>query len=151
MSSRFCRRAEQSYTPIEGEAAAAAWAVYECKHLLLSLHKFTLAMDHKPLIGLLNNKSPEMVTSPRVMKQRDKLFPYPYEAVHTPGKANVIADMLLQQSDSPVSLATMTNPVSTTSTSQNVGPGYSATFGPPGRVYQNTGVLPGGLRKPPGP
>ena len=47
MGNRFCTRAEQKYDPVEGRAMAAAWAVNECRHFLLGLDKFTLAVDHK--------------------------------------------------------------------------------------------------------
>ena len=96
VGSRFCNQAEQNYAPIEGEAMAAAWAVNKCRYFLLGLHTFTLAVDHKPLVSLLGDKSLEMVTNPRIMRQRAKLLPYSYKAVHVPGKANVIADALSQ-------------------------------------------------------
>ena len=69
VSCRFCSRAEQNYAPIEGKAMAAAWAVNKCKYLLLGLRKFTLAVDHKPLVSLLGDESLEMVTNPRIKRQ----------------------------------------------------------------------------------
>ena len=92
VGSRFCNQAEQNYAPIEGKAMATAWAVNKCHYFLLGLHKFILAVDHKPLISLLGDKSLELVTNPRIMNQRVKLLSYSYEAVQVPGKANVTPD-----------------------------------------------------------
>ena len=42
---------------------AVAWAVNECRHFLLGLDKFTLAVDHKRIAPLLENK-PVRATQP---------------------------------------------------------------------------------------
>ena len=94
VGSRFCNQAEQRYAPKKGKVMAAAWAVNKCRYFLLGLLKFTLAVDHKPLVSLLGNKSLELVTNPRITRQQAKLLPYPYDATHAPQKVNVIADML---------------------------------------------------------
>ena len=48
---------------------AAAWTVNKFKYFLLGIQKFTLAVDHKPLIPLLGNKPLEIITNPRIMRQ----------------------------------------------------------------------------------
>ena len=62
--SRFCTQAEQSYTPIKGEALAASWAVNKCRYFLLGLPNFTLAIDHKPLIPIFSHKTLDLIVNP---------------------------------------------------------------------------------------
>ena len=90
---------------------ATAWAANKCRYFLLGLPMFTLAVDHKPLIPLLSDKSLDLITNPRIMNQRIKLLPYSYQVVHVPGKANVTPDAFSRRSDSPVPPSTMTDPV----------------------------------------
>ena len=57
VGSRFCLKAEQRYSAIEGELMGISWALEKTKMWTLgnpSLHIFT---DHKPIIDLLTNKN----------------------------------------------------------------------------------------------
>merc|ERR1712240_203857 len=82
MGSRFCNSTEARYAPIEGEALAAAWGVSKGRHYLLGMPKWTLAIDHKPLVPILSTKELDTIPNPRIMNQRVKLLPYTYTAVH---------------------------------------------------------------------
>ena len=149
VGSRFCNQAEQNYAPIEGEAMATAWAANKCRHFLLGLPKFILAVDHKPLIPLLSNKSLDLVTNPRIMNQRVKLLPYSYEVVHIPGKANVTPDAFSRRSDSPVPPAPITTPVDLTSAAQCVTEAYATTLSKPTWVSGSVAHLAISLLAPP--
>ena len=149
VGSRFCNQAEQNYAPIEGEAMATAWAANKCRYFLLGLPMFTLAVDHKPLIPLLSDKSLDLITNPRIMNQRIKLLPYSYQVVHVPGKANVTPDAFSRRSDSPVPPSTMTDPVDLTSASSNITQAYSTTLGPPSWVSGSIAHLAASIRAPP--
>ena len=44
--SRFCNDAESHYTPIEGEAAAIAWALMKCRMFITGCPNLIVVMDH---------------------------------------------------------------------------------------------------------
>ena len=95
VGSRFCTGAESRYSPICGEAAAAAWGAEKCKFFLLGHPGFTLALDHKPLLKIF---SPNMelgdISNPRLYNQKVKLLPFRFTPAHIPGKKHVIPDCL---------------------------------------------------------
>ena len=141
VGSRFCHQAEQLYAPIEGEAAAAAWAVEKCKFFLLGLPDFLLALDHKPLISIFGDKEIGYVTNPRLRNQKVKLLPYRFTPMHIAGKLNVVPDTLSRRSDSPIqSLPTTPDP--NLLDISNVGEGYSNSLAPPTWVSGPAVVAP---------
>ena len=128
---------------------ATAWAAHKCRYFLLGLPLFALAVDHKPLIPLLSNKSLDLVTNPRIMNQRIKLLPYSYRVVHVPGKANVTPDAFSRRSDSPVLPSPITAPIDLASASSNILPEYSTTLGPPSWVSGSVAHLVASILAPP--
>ena len=133
MGSRFCSTAEQAYAPIEGEALAAAWAARKCRHFLLGLPDFLLALDHKPLIPIFGSRALDLIVNPRIMNQRVKLLPFRYTPIHVAGKANVTPDTLSRRGDSPVMPLPPAPPVDMMDIS-TIQPGYSQHLGPPSWV-----------------
>lgn len=134
VGSRFCSGAEQRYSPICGEATAAAWGVEKCKFFLLGHPKFQLCLDHRPLLKIF---SPTMdlaaIPNPRLFNQKVKLLPYRFEPIFVPGKLHVTPDCYSRRGDSPV-VQPQTDPGINLLDIENVGPGYSTTFGPPSWV-----------------
>ena len=126
MGSRFCSSTEARYAPIEGEALAAAWGVSKCRHYLLGMPRWTLAIDYKPLVPILSTKELDTIPNPRIMNQRVKLLPYTYTPVHVPGKRNVTPDTL-----SCGHVPAPPLPKIPLQDVMNVDPKYSETFGPP--------------------
>ena len=100
--SRFTNQAEARYAPIEGECLGAAWAMKKCQYFLLGCEKFLLAVDHKPLLGVLNDKSLEEVENPRLQRLKEKTLRFNFSLVHVPGKLHKTADATSRQ---PVSEA----------------------------------------------
>ena len=47
---------EQRYVTIEGEALAVAWALEQTRYFTLGCEKLIVATDHKPLVGIFENK-----------------------------------------------------------------------------------------------
>ena len=92
VNSRFCTPAESHYAPIEGESLAASWGVEKCRHFLLGLPHFVLALDHNPLIAIMGGKDLGSITNHRIMAQKVKLLPYRFTPVFVPGKAHVVPD-----------------------------------------------------------
>ena len=98
--SRFTNQHEARYAAIEGEALAASWAMNKCKHFLMGCDSFILAVDHKPLLGILGNKSLEDIENPRLLRLKEKTLRYNFTVVHVPGSLHKTADAT---SRSPVS------------------------------------------------
>ena len=82
------------YAPVEGEALAAAWGTAKCKHYLLGMSHWTLAVDHKPLVPILSTKDLDAIPNPRILNQRVKLLPYNFTPRYVPGKENLTLDAL---------------------------------------------------------
>ncbi len=92
--SRFLSDTESRYAMIELELLAAVWAVtIKCKSHLQGL-KFTLVVDHKPLLPILNSFTLDMVDNPRLRRLKEKLAFYRFDTVWKRGKEHCIPDAL---------------------------------------------------------
>ena len=89
---RFLTSAEANYSPVEGEALACAWAMEKAKFFLLGCESFLLATDHKPLLGILSDRSIEDVSNPRLQRLKEKTLRFRFSICHVPGKLNKVAD-----------------------------------------------------------
>ena len=98
--SRFLNEAETRYAAVEGECLASSWAMNKCKHFLLGCENFILAVDHRPLLGVLNDKSLETIENPRLQRLKEKTLRFKFSVVHVPGIMHKTSDAT---SRSPVS------------------------------------------------
>ena len=97
---RFCKGAESCYSPICGEAAAAAWGVEKNKLFLLCLPNYTLCLDHNPLIKIFSpSRELGKITNPRLYKQKVKLLPFRFAPHYVPGEEHVTSDCFSRRSD----------------------------------------------------
>ena len=55
-NSRHTSPEERNYAPIEGESLAVVWAL-KARMFLLGNPKFTISVDHEPLLRILGDKS----------------------------------------------------------------------------------------------
>merc|ERR1712030_268011 len=53
----FCNKAEQNYSPVEGEATAVARGLEDTKFYTLGCKDLYVATDHSPLVKILGDKS----------------------------------------------------------------------------------------------
>ena len=51
---RFTKPAESRYSPVEGECLAVSETLLKGRHFVLGCPDLIIAVDHKPLLGLLN-------------------------------------------------------------------------------------------------
>ena len=130
ISSKFNSPAVSRYHPIEGEAFAATWALEKCKMFVLGHPDLTLVVDHKPLLAILGpDQDLSELANPRLMNLKLKTNAYKFTPRYLPGKLHVVPDTMSRRSDSPVGQYPQlpkAPPVA-----NNVGPGYSDSFGPP--------------------
>ena len=96
-NSRFTNAAEYNYAPIEGELLAAVWAMKKCQYFILGCENFILATDHKPLLGVLGNRSLEEIENPRLQKLKEKTFRFRFSTIHVPGRRHKTADATSRQ------------------------------------------------------
>ncbi|GFT43623.1 hypothetical protein TNCV_3362531 [Trichonephila clavipes] len=92
-ASRLMIPAERNYPPTEREALTVVWALEKFRGYVENQQIF-LASDHQPLKGLLSIKSP----SGRLARWTLKIQSFNLKIDYTPGKANVVADMLSRPS-----------------------------------------------------
>ena len=66
--SRFCIDAERRYVPIEGEAAAIAWALKKCRLFIMGCPNLIVVTDHEPLKGLFGDRDLSKIQNPRLFR-----------------------------------------------------------------------------------
>ena len=86
--SRFTRNAESRYAPIEGEALALLFGLESCKMFVMGCPNLIVAVDHKPLVRIFNNRSLDEIKNPRILKMREKTLMFKFRVVSIPGKSN---------------------------------------------------------------
>ena len=84
--SRFCTDAERRYAPIEGEAAAIAWALEKCRIFVMGSPNVIVVTDHQPLTGILGDRDLSKVHNPRLFRLKEKCLRYSFSIQHCPGK-----------------------------------------------------------------
>ena len=84
--SRFCTPAESRYAPIEGEAAAIAWALHKCRMFVAGCQDLIVTTDHQPLTGVFGDCDLSGITNPRLFKLKEKTLQYRFTIQHSQGK-----------------------------------------------------------------
>ena len=90
-SSRFCIIAECRYAPIDGEAAAIAWALEKYRMFVMGCPNLLVVADHEPLKGLLGDRDLGD-TTPRLFRLKEKTLRYRFNIQHYPGKWHRASD-----------------------------------------------------------
>ena len=91
-ASRYTSPAESRYAPVEGECLAVAWSLKKAKYFVLGCESLVIAVDHKPLLGILNDKSLELIENTRLVKLKEKTMSFRFSIIHVPGIKNKVAD-----------------------------------------------------------
>ena len=92
--SRFTRPAESRYAPIEGESLALLFALESCKMFVMGCPSLLVAVDHKPLVRIFNDRSLDEIKNPRLLKIREKTLMYRFKVIAIPGNQNHGADAI---------------------------------------------------------
>ncbi len=90
--SRTVSPAESRYSVIESELTAVVYSMIKLRLYLEGVH-FTLIVDHKPLIPILNKKTLDEIHTPRVRNLKEKLSPFTFTAVWRKGVDHKVADV----------------------------------------------------------
>ena len=70
--SRFLKPAETRYAPIEGESLGIQWSLEDTKYFTLGCDKLIVVVDHKPLVGLFNDKTLDDMANTRLFRLKEK-------------------------------------------------------------------------------
>ena len=91
VGSRFTHTAESRYSPIEGEALAVAYALDHARHFVLGCDNLIVAVDHKPLLHVFENRSLDIPNN-RLRNLKEKTLRYKFKVVHIPGTKHKATD-----------------------------------------------------------
>ena len=92
--SRFVTEAESRYAITELEMLAVTWAINKCRLYLAGLPDFTVVVDHRPLVPILNSKGLDAIENPRLLRLKQKLLSYSFHTEWVQGKLHTIPDVL---------------------------------------------------------
>ena len=90
--SRFTHAAESRYAPIEGEALAVADSLEKARYFVLGCNDLTVAVDHKPLLKIFEDRSLDKIGNPRLRNLKEKTLMYKFKIIHVPGLKHKVAD-----------------------------------------------------------
>ena len=85
VGSRFHIDAGCRYAPIEGEAAAIAWALEKCRIFVMGCLNLIVVTDHEPLKGLFGDRDLSKIPNPRLFRLKEKTLRYRFTIQHCPG------------------------------------------------------------------
>ena len=94
VGSRFTHAAESQYAPIEGEALAVADALDKARFFVLGCSDLIVAVDHKPLLKILGDRSIDDITNTPLRNLKEKTLRYRFRMVHISGIHNKAADAI---------------------------------------------------------
>lgn len=94
VGSRFTSGAESRYAPVEGEALAVADALDKARFFVLGCEDLILAVDHKPLLKILGNRSLDEISNGRLRNLKERTLRYRFRIVHVPGVRHKAADTI---------------------------------------------------------
>ena len=92
--SQFTTEVESRYSPTEGEALAVAWALKTSRLFTLGCPNLTIVTDHKPLLGILNERDLGSIKNPRLRRLKEHTLDYSFNIRYCPGKMHLGADAL---------------------------------------------------------
>lgn len=93
---RFTTPAESRY--------ALLFALNSCRMFVMGNPNLLVAVDHKPLIRIFNDRNLDEIKNPRLLKIREKTLMYKFHVIAIPGNKNHGADALsrLQRSETEI-------------------------------------------------
>ena len=77
---------------MEGECLAIVWRLRKTKYFIAGCRNLIVATDHKPLLGILNDKELDGIDNNRLVKLKEKTMIYKFNLVYVPGIKHKIAD-----------------------------------------------------------
>ena len=82
VGSSFNSLAKSNYEPIEGECLGVANALHKTQYYTQGCDKLVIRTDHKPLLGVLNDRSLDSLDNPRLIRQKEKILGMRFKIIH---------------------------------------------------------------------
>ena len=76
------------------EALAVVDALEIARHFVLGCTDLTIAVDHKPLLKVVGDRSLEDIPNPRLENLKEKTLRYRFKMIHIPGKSHKAPDSI---------------------------------------------------------
>ena len=92
--SRFTNPAESRYSPTEGEALAVAWSLNHSRMFTLGCNNLVVSVDHKPLLGIFNNRELSSIKNPRIQNIKESTYAWQFNIFYNPGKWHIGPDAM---------------------------------------------------------
>ena len=70
------------------------YGLKKCRHFVLGCKDLIVITDHKPLLGVLNDRSLADNENRRLLLLKEKTLEFQFEIVHVPGRLNVGPDAM---------------------------------------------------------
>ena len=86
--------AESRYATIEGEALAVANSLDKARHFVLGCTNSVIAVDHKPLSKIFEDRSLVQISNPRLRHLKEKTLRYYFRMVHIQEAKNRALDVI---------------------------------------------------------
>ena len=84
--SRFTKGAETRYAPTEGELLAVAWSLNHSHIFTKGSPNLVAVTDHKPLLGILNEKPLNDIKNPRIVRLKEQTLSFNFTIQYNRGK-----------------------------------------------------------------
>jgi len=84
--SRFTTSCESRYAPTEGEALAVVWSLQHSRMFTQGCEDLVLSVDHKPLLGIFNDRDLNSISNPRLQRFKESTLPWQFTITYNPGK-----------------------------------------------------------------
>ena len=68
------------------------YALHQTRYYIQGCTDLTIATDHKPLLGILNQRSLNDIENRRLLNLKEKTMPYKFQIIHVSGTKNAGAD-----------------------------------------------------------
>ena len=90
----FLTDTETWYAMVELEMLVALWAMKKCRVYLLGLPTFSLVIDHRPLLPILDRYTIDAMENPLLQRMKERMAPFNFTTTWRPVKQHAITDAL---------------------------------------------------------
>ena len=83
--SRFLRKSEENYWPVEGEALAVKWSLEDTRFFTWGCKDLHIQTDLRPLVKLLGGKPLDDIDNSRLLSFIERTMPWKFDIKYVPG------------------------------------------------------------------
>ena len=87
----FTHGDEADFSPTVGESLAIAWSLNHARMFVRGCETLIIVTDHKPLLGIFNNRELSSISNPRISKLKGRTLAFNFKIQHNPGNGGADA------------------------------------------------------------